>query len=180
MRPLDLPFAEHFQKMPCGTRAKYVAGCCRCMLCRAANSRYETERAARRRAGEWNGLVAATRARKHLLALSRAGVGRRSVVAASDVGHTVICDVKSGRKTQIRADTERRILAVTVGAKAGAALVPAARTWQRIRVLLEEGFTKGAIARRLGRKTPALQIRKDRVTLRTAVNVERLYETVMR
>ena len=25
---------------PCGTRAKYIAAKCRCMLCRAANSRY--------------------------------------------------------------------------------------------------------------------------------------------
>lgn len=39
-RPASLPFTEHFQQMPCGTRAKYVAVHCRCTKCRAANSRY--------------------------------------------------------------------------------------------------------------------------------------------
>lgn len=180
MRPTDLPFTEHFQKLPCGTRAKYVGGGCRCLLCRAANSRYATGRAAAKKRGEWNGLVPAGPARRHLFALSRAGVGRRSVQLACDVTDTVLAEVKSGRKGQIRAETERRILAVTVDAKGGAALVPAGRTWRRINQLLEEGFTKAEIARRLGRKTPALQIRKRHITLRTAVNVERLFETVMR
>jgi hypothetical protein len=34
---------ERCMRGPCGTRAKYRGGC-RCMLCRAANSRYETAR----------------------------------------------------------------------------------------------------------------------------------------
>jgi hypothetical protein len=40
MKPAALPFTDHFQSMPCGTRAKYVAAGCRCPKCRAANSRY--------------------------------------------------------------------------------------------------------------------------------------------
>ncbi len=43
-RPADLPTADRFQEMPCGTRAKYVAVHCRCPKCRAANSRYVTAR----------------------------------------------------------------------------------------------------------------------------------------
>ena len=43
-RPTDLPYAEHFQTLPCGTRAKYVAVHCRCPKCRAANARYVTAR----------------------------------------------------------------------------------------------------------------------------------------
>jgi len=45
-RPHDLPYAEHFQQMPCGTRAKYVAVHCRCPKCRAANRRYVHQREA--------------------------------------------------------------------------------------------------------------------------------------
>jgi len=66
MRPHDLPFTEYFQQLPCGTRAKYMGARCRCMLCRAANSRYETGRLAARKNGDWNGLVPADRARRHL------------------------------------------------------------------------------------------------------------------
>lgn len=43
-RPADLPYTDHFQNMPCGSRAKYVAVHCRCPKCRAANSRYVRQR----------------------------------------------------------------------------------------------------------------------------------------
>lgn len=43
-RPADLPSPEHYQLMPCGTRAKYVAVHCRCLKCRGANSRYVSAR----------------------------------------------------------------------------------------------------------------------------------------
>ena len=56
---------------PHGTRLKYMGGC-KCMLCRAANSRYETERAVARKNGDWNGIVDARAARRHILKLSKA------------------------------------------------------------------------------------------------------------
>lgn len=43
-RPVSLPHAEHYQSMPCGSRAKYVAVQCRCPKCRAANSAYVKRR----------------------------------------------------------------------------------------------------------------------------------------
>jgi hypothetical protein len=43
-RPADLPYTEHFQQMPCGSRANYVAARCRCPKCRAANSRWVIDR----------------------------------------------------------------------------------------------------------------------------------------
>jgi hypothetical protein len=58
----------------------------------------------------WDGLVPAIRARKHLKALSRLGVGRRSVAQSCDVSETVIFAIKAGTKAKIRASTERRIL----------------------------------------------------------------------
>ena len=69
---------------PHGTRLKYMGGC-KCMLCRAANSRFETERAVARKNGDWNGIVDARAARRHILKLSKAGVGYKSVADAASV-----------------------------------------------------------------------------------------------
>jgi len=40
-----------------------------------ANSRYETERAVARKNGDWNGIVDARAARRHISKLSKAGIG---------------------------------------------------------------------------------------------------------
>ncbi len=179
MRPDDLPSAgELAEGKPHGTRIRYMGGC-RCVPCRAANSRYECERQAARRAGDWNGLVPAGRALRHIRSLSRAGVGRRSVAAACDVAETVICEIRAGRKTRIRARTERRILSVTRAAVGGGAVIDARHTWVRIRRLLREGFTKAELARRLGYGSPALQINPSKVTARNAVRVRRFYNLIM-
>jgi hypothetical protein len=102
------------------------------------------------------------------------------VSAASDVAVTTICLIRSGAKRRIRARSSRRILAVDRNAVAGAGLVDARGTWQKIKQLLEEGFTKGGIAVRLGCKMRALQIRDDFIWARTAMRVDRLYNSVMR
>jgi hypothetical protein len=167
------PVAELAADRPHGHRLRYLAGC-RCFHCRRANSDYERGRAAARAAGDWNGIVDAAPARRHILALSRRGVGRRMVAAASDVGLSVIADIRTGRKMRIRARTERRILAVTPACRGDAALVPAKRTWERIAWLLDEGFTKSRIALELGRKTRALQLNREWVTARNAAAVEAL------
>jgi hypothetical protein len=179
MRPPDMSPPEHFAALPCGTRAKYVAKVCRCVRCRAANSRYERERAAKRRAGEADPLVPATAARAHLAALSRAGIGRRVVSAAGDVPTGTLAEITQGRKLQIRRSTERRILAVDASARAGGTLVDAGPTWRLIGRLLEEGFTKTELARRLRFRALALQLGRRRITARNAVRVERFYWTIM-
>jgi len=167
------PVAELAADRPHGHRLRYLAGC-KCFHCRRANSDYERGRAAARAAGDWNGIVDAASARRHILALSRRGVGRRMVAAASDVAESVIADIRTKRKLRIRARTERRILAVTPAYMGDAALVPAKRTWERIEWLLDEGFTKGRIALELGRKTRALQLNREWVTARNAAAVEAL------
>jgi len=48
-----------------------------------------------------------------------------------------------------------------------------------MRFLQEEGFTKGEIAQRLGKKTRALQLHKDRVVYRNAAAVSILFQRVM-
>jgi hypothetical protein len=155
--------AELAAAKPHGTRLRYLGGC-KCLKCRMANSNYETARARARAAGDWNGNVSAAEARKHILKLSRKGIGRRSIAEASDVAETVIAEIRSGKKQQIRARTARRILAVTPAAIADHALVPAARAWRLINELLEEGFTKAHIARELGYARPALQLNRTTIT----------------
>jgi hypothetical protein len=122
----------------------------------------------------WNGLVSSHRARQHLQALSRAGMGRRSVADSCDVGSSILYLIKTGRKTRIRASTERRILAVDLAGASAGVRVPAGPTWRRIEQLLGEGFSKAELARRLGRKSPALQVGRRRVLARTAAAIERL------
>jgi len=164
---------------PCGTRAAYVSGC-HCAPCTAANAAYARARwRAQRLQDDWNGLLSAERARAHLLKLSRAGVGRRAVAAASDVSSTLLLEVRLGRKDKIRARTERRILAVDIGCRSDASLVPAKGTWRLIRLLLEEGFTKRELARRMGFASPAIQFRKTRVLARTALRVKKLYRAAV-
>jgi hypothetical protein len=162
-----------------GTRLKYMAGC-RCLPCRAANSRYECERTRARLAGDWNGLVPAKAARRHILRLSKQGVGRRAVAAACDVSLTILSSIRSGTRTRIRKRTQDRILGVTRLAVSDGAIVPANETWRQINVLLEEGFTKAELARRLGFESAALQVGKERILARTAARVDRLFRMLMK
>lgn len=158
-----------------GDRLRYMAGC-RCEACRRANSQYESDRSKARKAGDWNGIVPAQTAREHLAKLSSAGVGRRTVSDVTSIADTVLAEIISGRKANIRARTERLILAVTPAAAADRALTSATATWQRVSSLLAEGMSKAQIARELGYKSPAIQFGRDQVTVRTAYEVERLFE----
>lgn len=166
-------------KRPHGTRVKYKAGC-RCLLCRAANANYESSRAQARATGDWNGLVPAGSARKHILALSKKGVGRRAIAAASDLSDKVISRIRSGEQQRIRRRTETRILAVSKEAVSDGTLLSARRTWRQIDNLLTEGFTKAELARRLGYACPSLKLGKHKVRARTAARVDRLYRSIMR
>lgn len=161
---------------PHGVRVRYILGC-RCLLCRAANSRYETERAAARKNGDWNGLVSADAARAHMRKLSRRGVGRRAVGAVTGIADSILAGIVTGKRKNCRKRTETAILAVDVGARSDASIVPAGKTWTILRRLLAEGYTKTELARRLGSKAkvPSLQIRTDFVLASTAAKVERLY-----
>lgn len=160
---------------PHGSRLKYMGGC-RCDSCRKANSSYESERQKARKSGDWNGIVSADKARTHLEWLSKKGVGRRSVSAASDVGESVIMEIKSGSRKNIRARTERLILAVTLDAAADHALISAKRTWKMIDKLLGWGHTKTELAKLLGYANGALQFGRDTVTVRNEFEVERLFK----
>lgn len=164
------PVSELAKDRPHGDRLRYMAGC-RCADCRRANTEYEKSRAAARKAGNWNGLVPAQRARAHMAALSTASVGRRQVADASGVADSILFKIISGERLKIRALTERAILAVTPAAAADHALIDAAPSWELLDDLLAVGFSKADLARELGMKTPALQINRSRVTVRNAHDV---------
>lgn len=181
MRPDDMTRLDVLaERHPHGTRVRYMTGC-KCMLCRAANSRYESERAAARKNGDWNGLVPADLARLHIVRLSRKGIGRRVLSDASGVARSMIADIRAKRKLRIRMRTHRAILAVDTDARGAATLVEAKPVWTQINRLLHEGFTRRELARRLGSKakSPALQIRPHVVTAKTAMRVEKLHSEVM-
>jgi len=179
MRPPDMTdLAVLRERHPHGTRVRYMTGC-KCMLCRAANSRYSTERSRAIKAGDWNGIVSSDRARAHLLMLSRHGVGRYVVADACGLSPRLIAEIRSGRQRNMRSRNERRILSVTAEARGAGTLVHAGPVWVQINRLLREGFTKGQLARRLGNKTAALQIRRHVVTAKTAMRVEKLHAELM-
>ncbi len=163
---------------PHGDRLRYMGGC-RCDPCRAANAAYERSRIEARKNGDWNGLVPAMAARRHLDKLSSQNVGRRSVAAATDIAETVLVKIMSGERKKIRARTERLILGVTTDAAADHALVDAAPSWKLIQELLDAGFTKTCIAHSLGAKTHALQLSKGQITVRHAADVKRLHQRLM-
>ncbi len=167
------------ENKPHGTRVKYKAGC-RCLACRAANARYEAARNRASSTGNWNGLVSAEAARKHILKLSKQGVGRRAIAAASDIAEKVIFRIRSGRQSKVRKSTEDRILAVSNQALSDGALIPAHGAWKQIKALLAEGFTKAELARRLGYRSPSLQIGKTRIQARTGARIDRLFRVLMK
>lgn len=167
--------AELAQGKPCGTRLRYYAGC-RCVECKAANTAYESGRAAARRRGEGNGLVSAEPARKHLLWLSAQGVGRKTAADSAKVSHSIVSKIIDGQRQKIRAQTERRILAVTTAAAADGAFIDAGPTWLMLDELIASGYSRAFIASQLlGRRAMALQISRGLVTVRNAYLVSRLY-----
>ena len=128
---------------------------------------------------DYRGLVPSARARAHLIALAVQGVGIKSVRDACDVNDTTLWDVRDGRQTLIRADIERRILAVDRQAVADHAIVDGRRTHRAIAQMRALGLTKTEIAERLGHVNPAIQI-KPWVIARTEARVLRLLAEVRR
>lgn len=162
---------------PHGTRARYVGGRCRCLLCRAANSNYSCARERARSLGDTRDIVPADATRAHILKLSEAGIGRDVVADVAGVAVSIIDEVRTGKRLRVRRSTERNILAVDESARSGGARIPAGPTWRLLNDLLARGYTKLQLATWLGMKagTPSLQVHKKIVTVRTAVKVERLY-----
>jgi hypothetical protein len=180
MRPADMTdLAVLAERHPHGTRVRYVTGC-RCVPCRAANSRYSSARELARKNGDRAGLVSASRAQRHLKALARRGIGRYVAAEASGLNPRRIAEIRSGKKKNIRERTERAILSVTLDARGAKTLVDARPAWAQIERLLGEGLTRTELARRLGShaKHPALQLSRRAITAQNAMRLERLLSTM--
>lgn len=95
MNPAELKLAP--AKRPHGTRARYASGC-RCLPCRAANSRYQSERLRARRSGDWNGVVCSDRARRHIETLRGRGIGYKQIAAAADLPTSIVWGIKTGAR----------------------------------------------------------------------------------
>ena len=107
------------------------------------------------------------RAREHLLQLRRKRIGLNAISATTDVSKTQLYNLRSGKQTQLRAMTERRILACTAAAaRSDGHRVPAGPTWKLIEQLLEEGYTKTRIANEMGLRS--IQLAKTTITARSA------------
>lgn len=118
----------------------------------------------------------ATAARRHILFLSRRGIGRLAIHDATDIAQSTFSAIWAGKKTHIRARTARKILDVSTAELADHAHIPATQLWRLIQRHLTEGYTKRDLARRLGYQSPPLQFRTRVVTVRNAFRVQRLYD----
>lgn len=130
----------------------------------------------RYRAG-WNGLVDAKPARDHIRALSRQGVGYRTVADAAKVNTSTVRQVMTGEKTRIRRSTREAILSVDEGARADHALIPAGETQRILRELAPEFMTKKNLAQALGYRSYGIPSAK-RITARNAHRIQRLARRV--
>lgn len=173
------PAAELAQTRQHGDRLRYMGGC-RCSDCRRANTAYETARARARKAGEWNGLVPADKARAHILKLSEQGIGRDQVADAAGMAATTLNLITRGLRTRLRAMNEKALLAVTPEAIADGARIDARPTWALLENLVATGYSKARLARELGYATRALQISHDQCKASTALKVERLHKRLRR
>jgi hypothetical protein len=163
----------------CGTRSKYIRGC-KCDQCKAANCRYNLDREQARKRGDLRDLVDATAARKHILKLSKLGIGWKTVADTARLTRSTVRRIKNGAALHIRKHNEKRILDVDQTAAGDATLVSAKATWKLLNELLEDGYTRKQLAKWLGStaKVPALQIKKDLVTARNAMKVELMYKAI--
>lgn len=158
-----------------GTRKNYAAGC-RCLPCRSVESCYQAMRAQARARGltAW---VDAGPARAHIASLKAQGVGLRQVAALADVSFRTVQAVQNGRPRVTRS-IEARILQ-TKPVVAGAVLVNSYRTFHRLRILLQEGYTVAQLARWLRVRPSRLRRRSKRVTAGRASEVKRWFDRLM-
>ena len=164
---------------PHGTRHRYLGGC-RCVPCRAANSRYSCERAAAQRAGDWRGFVPAALVLGHIQQLRKGGIGYKAIAAAAGLAKSTLAMILTGKRLLIRRHHAIRILRVNRSAVVDCAVVPAGPTWRLLNELREAGYTKTFLAKQLRSraKRRSLQIEARWITALTASKVERLYRRI--
>lgn len=132
------------------------------------------------RATVWNGLISAARAKRHILKLSRAGIGYKSINEASGVARQTIWGITKGLITQIRRESETRILAVTKEAYAGGHVIDATEGNKIIAKMRARGMLAEEIARALGYQSNNVSDlgRRARMTVKTLMNIQRAWRKI--
>ncbi|MDN5780217.1 MAG: Helicase associated domain protein, partial [Humibacillus sp.] len=169
---IDIGDARH------GTRTGYVKGC-RCLPCTEAN---RTEQGRReniaRLGGPSTDLVPAARACGHLRVLQGQGASQKGLARAADLNVKTIVEILDGTRSRILPDTERIVLAVTIGqarsAVAPGTAIPAGPTWQLVDDLIARGWPKSWIAREAGLGN-SLQLSHGQVTAGNAARIADLH-----
>ena len=170
-----------------GTRAAYVQDRCGCVPCTAANTEAERRRSTAIAYGTWTGLVDAAAARGHVQSLRAQGLSLKRIAQLSGVGQgtlnaLVYGEPARGRRplSQVRPDTERRLLAVRFQASAvlPGRRVDATGTRRRLQALATLGWSVTSLAARsdLALRTLRRALTTTTVTAETARTVGRLYD----
>lgn len=170
-----------------GTRPAYVFDGCRCSACCGANTAEERRRSTAIVYGTWSALIDATRARQHVQALREAGLSLERTAVLSGVGQGAISSLVYGLPARnqppparIRADTERRLLAVQFDPSevADGRRVDATGTRRRLQALATLGWSVPPLAVRSGLTARTLRrtLTNGAVTAETARAVSALYD----
>ena len=119
-------------------------------------------------------LVPAAPARQRLEALARVGVGLRRAAQLAQVSVRTAQGIRTGRRALVCQHVARAILGLRPSLARGQR-VNGYETRRMIAILQAEGFTRTALARRLGFHSPRVQLRHRHVTVRNALKVRALY-----
>ena len=170
-----------------GTRAAYVLDRCRCAPCTAANTAQARRRSTAIAYGTWPGLVDADPVRAHLRALRADGLSLQRIAELSGVGQgtlsTLVYRTPASQPTppaRVRADTQRRLLAVRFDPASVAAgrRIDATGTRRRLQALTALGWSAACLTLHTDRTVRTLRrlLSADEVTAETARCVAALYE----
>lgn len=163
-----------------GSHAKYVVDRCRCEPCLYATRCYENSRRTRKARG-LEPYADATKAREHVRWLQSQGIGLKKIAAASGVPHGSLAKLIYGDRQRgmapskrIRAATGRKLVAVTPADAASAGhRIDATQTKALLAALIDNGWTKTAVAQRLGTSCGNL-LRGDQCHVATARAIQQL------
>ena len=122
-------------------------------------------------------LVPAAPARQRLEALARVGVGLRRAAQLAQVSVRTAQGIRTGRRALVCRQVALAILDLRPSLARGQR-VNGYETRRMIAILQTEGFTRAALARRLGLRSPTLQLNRRRVTVRNALKVRAFYAFV--
>ena len=149
-----------------GTRAAYVLDRCRCAQCTAANTAQARRRSTAIAYGTWPGLVDADPARAHLRELRADGLSLQRIAELSGVGQgtlsALVYPAPAGQPTppaRVRADTQRRLLAVRFDPASVAAgrRIDATGARRRLQALTALGGSAACLASRTDRTARTLR-----------------------